>query len=427
MKEIKITKEFEELFDLIENKNRNVVLFGSAGTGKSTFLKWFKQNTKKNVICLAPTGIAALNIEGVTIHSMFNFPFKPLTPHDIGPLSKSKKNILNKADVIIIDEISMLKPDILDAISWSLQINLGKKKIFGGKQIILTGDIFQLPPVINNDVKFFYDKIYDSQYFFSSKTFLSSNFKIYNFNYIFRQKDKEFINHLNNIRLMNKNKETIEYFNKRNIKCEDKNILTITSFVKTADFINEQKLKMIDSKQKVYSANIKGDFKLANKMITPIDLILKVGAKVMFTKNDDEDRYKNGTFGIIKYLGNNYITVEIENEGIKEKINITRSKWVAIDYYWNDEENKFDEIEKGSFEQFPLTLGYAITIHKSQGQTYESAKIDLGSGAFVSGQLYTALSRCINYNNLYLVQKIKDSDIIYNSIIINWWKNNVKK
>ena len=424
MKNLKITKEFEQLFDLIENKNRNIVLFGSAGTGKSTFLKWFKENTKKNIVCLSPTGIAALNIGGMTIHSMFSFPFKPLTPQDIGPISKNKRNILKKADIIIIDEISMLKPDILDAISWSLQINLKKKKIFGGKQIILIGDLFQLPPVVNSEMDFFYSKLYESPYFFSSKSFLNYNFKIFNFNHIFRQSDKEFIEHLNKIRLMKHTKETIDYFNKRNIKSNDKDILTITSFVKTADFINNQKLKSIEGPSKKYIANISGKFNI-DKMLTPQILELKIGTKVMFTKNDKDGRFKNGTFGKVCYLGNNYITIEVEEKDYKEKINITKEKWISYEYIWDEKDNHFKEKEKGYFEQFPLTLGYAITIHKSQGQTYKKAKIDLGSGAFASGQLYVALSRCTDYNNIFLAQKIKESDIIINEKILNWWNKNV--
>lgn len=414
---IKITEEFKQLYDLLENKNRNVVLLGSAGTGKSTFLKWYKENTKKKMLFLSPTGIAALNIGGATIHSFFGFPFKPLTPQDITNLKEYKRKILKYADIIVIDEISMLKPDILDGISWSMQLNLSSTKPFAGKQILLVGDMFQLSPIVNKGIEWFYQNIYKSCYFFSSKKYQESHFENFVLTHIFRQEDKEFIKHLNEIRLLKPTAETLEYFNKRCNICNDKDILTITSFVKTADYINATKLAQINNEPKTYKAIINGIFNV-KQMLTPEELTVKVGAKVMFTKNDKEERYKNGTFGVIKRLAPNSITVMLEN-GLQT--DITREKWIAYDYVWNEKERKFDEQEKGSFEQFPMMLGYAVTVHKIQGQTCSKIKIDLGSGAFAPGQLYVALSRCTDYNNIYLAHPIKLSDVVKNNEILEWW------
>ena len=318
----------------------------------------------------------------------------------------------------------MLKPDILDAISWSMQLNLSKPLPFAGKQILLVGDMFQLPPVVNKELEFFYKGVYPSCYFFDSKKYKEMYFENFVLTHIFRQEDKEFIGHLNEIRLLKPTQETLSYFNKRCQPCENKDTLTITSFVKTADFINQRKLEEINNAPITYKAIISGVFN-TKQMITPENLTLKVGAKVMFTKNDksQEDRFKNGTFGMIKRLEPNSITVLLET-GLTAII--TREKWIAYDYVWDEKEKKFNEKEKGSFEQFPLTLGYAITIHKAQGQTYTNAKIDLGTGAFASGQLYVALSRCTNYNSIYLTHPISRRDIIQNQEILDWWNNKVK-
>lgn len=419
---IEITPQFEELYNLLENKKQNIILFGGAGTGKSTFLNWFRNKTKKNIVVLAPTGIAALNVRGQTIHSMFKFPFKPITPGDIEPISQSKKSLLKHADILVIDEISMVKADILDGINWSLQINLASKKLFAGKQLLLMGDIFQLPPVVTNDVAFFYNSVYESPYFFSSKVFSLMNFKNYCFDKIFRQSDKEFINNLNKIRFANVNTEVLNYFNKRSVECNEKEILTITSYANSAELTNTLELAKLETEEKVYKGKEWGKFKWEkSKMLTPLELKLKVGAQVIFTKNDEKEQYKNGMIGKITHLRPNHIGVRV---GEKE-IEVTKVNWNMIEFVWDEHENKFNEVEVGGFEQFPLALGWAITIHKSQAQTYDKVKIDLGRGAFAPGQLYVALSRCKNYNKIYLTKPIKNSDVICSNILLNWWKKTV--
>ncbi|MCM1260647.1 MAG: DEAD/DEAH box helicase [Staphylococcus sp.] len=421
---IEITEQFKELFDLLENKNENIILFGSAGTGKSTFLEWFRKNTKKNVVVLAPTGIAALNVKGQTIHSMFRFPFKPLTPIDIETLARGKKDVLKHADIIVIDEISMVKADILDAINWSLQINLCSKKMFAGKQILLMGDIFQLPPVVTNDVAFFYKQFYESPYFFSSQVFKNMDIKGYQFNKIFRQNDKNFINKLNEIRFAKANINTIKYFNERNLDCKEDNILTITSYSNSADLINSLELEKINSEEKIFTGYTWGKFKWdKSKMLTPMELKLKVGAQVIFTKNEENELYKNGMIGKVVGFKPDTILVEVD----KQIIYVTKTEWKTFDLSWNENENRFNEIETGGFCQFPLALGFAVTIHKSQAQTYDKVKIDLGRGAFAPGQLYVALSRCKDYNKIYLTKPIKFSDIIVDNVLMNWWNNHKEK
>ena len=419
MKNIVVTKEFEELYNLLEVQNKNVILFGGAGTGKSTFLNWFKNKTKKNVIVLAPTGIAALNIGGQTIHSMFRFPLRPLTPGDIESLSWSKKQILKHADIIVIDEISMVKADILDSINWSLQINLGSKKKFAGKQILLMGDMFQLPPIVTNDVSFFYKQVYNSPYFFDSQIYKKMNFVHFSFEQVFRQANKEFVDKLNDIRFAQVKQDTLDYFNRRCQKCEEENILTITSYINSADLINRNKLEQIKGDKKVYKGTTWGKFKWdKSKTLTPLELELKIGAQVIFTKNDENERFKNGMIGKLVYLGNDRIGVEVDGK----EIVVTKTSWEMVEPVWNENENKFDIKEVGGFEQYPLALGWAITIHKSQAQTYDKVKIDLGKGAFAPGQLYVALSRCKEYNNIYLTQPIKISDIFCDNVLLKWWK-----
>lgn len=418
---IQMTKEFETLYDWLENKNANVIISGSAGTGKSTFIKWYKENTSKKILFFSPTGIAALNIGGTTIHSFFRLPFKPLAPQDIQQLKEEKKQILKQADIIVIDEMSMLKPDIFDAMSWTIQLSLATTKPFGGKQVILIGDMFQLPPVVTKEVEKFYRIVYKSPFFFDSRVYQKMHFKFCNLTHIFRQSDQEFIGHLNEVRFANPTAHTLPYFNARAVLCDDPDILTLTSYVKTAESINESKMKQNPNEPFTFYAFVQGNFNV-KQMLTPEELTLKVGAKVMFTRNDKANRFRNGSFGIIKRFNNGSITVAIEN-GITT--DIKREKWIAYDYIWNEKTNAFEEKEKGSFEQYPLILGYAITIHKSQGQTYSKAKIDLGSGAFAPGQLYVALSRCTDYEQVYLAHPIKPSDIKQDKSIIDWYEKNL--
>ncbi len=419
-----ITEEFRDLYDILENTNKNILLLGSAGTGKSTFYKWWKEKSSKNIITLAPTGIAALNIGGKTIHSMFFFPFKPLTPSEIHPVPKMLRCILKAADILVIDEISMVNANLLDSINVAMQINTSVFKPFGGKQILMIGDPFQLSPVVTNDTRQFFEKKYETPHFFSSLIYKKMEklglITIKKLTKIFRQEDAEYINNLSAIRKMNVTNKELDYFNAR-CKSAPEGIITLTSYVKTADLINLIELQKLQTKSYKYEAKFTGKFDPAKiRLNSPQVLELKVGSQVIFTKNDEEGRFKNGMVGKVIETFPEYVKVRTDQADIF----VSPATWKMVDYVYNEETKKLEEKEVGSYTQLPLALGWAFSIHKSQGTTLEKVNIDLGRGAFASGQLYTALSRCINYNNLYLTKKIRFEDVVINNDVLNWANKN---
>ena len=413
--DIVVTQEFNNLFDTLENTHKSVILFGSAGTGKSSFLRWFRSKSKKNITVVAPTGISALNVSGSTIHSLFLFPPKLITNDDIKYLGEKRKNVLKHTDILVIDEISMVRADLLDAISNSLQINLNSTRPFAGKQLLFIGDMFQLSPIITGDTELF-NKAYEGPYFFNSDSYKQVSFEYFRFTKIFRQKDETFINHLNNLRFGDNTLEDINYFNRRFVPCLDKDIITLTSYVKTAQEINNDRYEELTTKEHIYEGQVEGKFKVEN-LLTPITLRLKVGCQVIFTKNTDS--YKNGTIGTVVSLDKDSVIVKVGTTNIT----VHKEKWENTEKYWDDKDQTFKELVIGTFVQFPLTLGWAITIHKSQGQTYKAVKIDVGRGLFAEGQLYTALSRCVDYNNLYLLRPIRQSDVLCSQPLLQWYKH----
>ena len=401
--EIVITQEFKNCEKYLDN-GFNVYLSGSAGTGKTTFLKYYKnKHQDKNILLIAPTGIAALNIDGTTIHSTFRFPFKPLVESDIEWWNHKQKAILRNADLIVIDEVSMVKPDILEAISLSFQKNLKSKKHFGGKQILLIGDIFQLAPVVPNYHIEYYNKTYGGVYFFNASSFKSGDFVFQQFTHIFRQTEKVYIDRLQEVRQLKYTQNTLDYFNKRVSNHTPKDVITITSFVKTADDINMSKLNEIKGDTKTFIGVINGKFDYdQNRMLTPLKLNVKKGAQVMFTVNDMNGMFRNGTIGTIVEIDDDIIYVKTKTH---DCIPVQRYVWTLWQTDWDNNARRFTQHEKGSFIQYPLALGWAVTIHKSQGQTYDDVIIDTGTGTFVFGQLYVALSRCTRYEGIYLKNK----------------------
>ena len=418
-----LTPEFERALDLLENTKQNVFISGKAGTGKSTFLEYFRKNTKKNVAVVAPTGVAALNVRGQTIHSFFGIRTGLI---DVGTLKPSRnKKLLGNIDLLIIDEISMVRADLFDAVEKTLRANNDKSMPFGGVQICVIGDLFQLPPVLTNDEKDAYNLVYTSPFFFASPNYMAADFELIKFDTVFRQKDSEFVQTLNKIRIGRKTPDILSYINKRHTAEFDfeQTPITLASTNKIADELNVQELKSLAGKAHKFKGELAGRFSVERgRLPSPEKLELKIGAQVMFTRNDNvKKRWVNGTIGTVTFVDDENIEVTIfKADGKKRSYALEQEKWVNYEYEFNEKTNKLEQKEVGSYTQYPLMLAWAVTIHKSQGKTLEHVIIDLGRGAFAPGQVYVALSRCKSYENLILKQPIRARDIWCDSSILDF-------
>ena len=414
----KITPEFQKAFDLLENTRQNVFLTGKAGTGKSTFLHYFRERTKKKIAVVAPTGVAALNVGAQTIHSFFRL--KPAFV-DVMALKPNRSKVLKELELLIIDEISMVRADIFDGIDHSLRLARKNDKPFGGVQLCVIGDLFQLPPVVSREEKTFYGQYYPSPFFFCTKAFAEAKFKTIQFSTIHRQNDGAFIQILNAIRAGTCDVIELESLNSRlSPKATPAaGTLVLTTTNALAEDINNTKLAKLAGTVRSYTGILSGDFGMkGGRLPAPEELALKVGAQVMFVKNDSEGRWVNGTIGIVQKLGTDSITVGIGD--ITYEVN--PEKWKTIGYEFSEEHGKIVEKTLGAYNQFPLTLAWAITIHKSQGKTLERVIIDLGSGAFAAGQLYVALSRCKSLAGIALKQPITHADIRCDAEVVEFMR-----
>lgn len=420
-KALKLNHQFRFALKELEETNENFFVTGRAGTGKSTLLQLFKKGTKKKTITLAPTGIAALNVSGQTIHSFFRFPSRPLRSKDIR-LLKSRK-IYEMMEVLIIDEISMVRADLFDAMDQFLRLNRQKPNLpFGGIQIILFGDIFQLPPVVASDAeRELFSETYNSPFFFDAYAFEDGfELNLIELTEVFRQKDKGFTQMLDNIRL---NRVDWDLLNELNTRVlvelpENSRAIHLCTTNAIAQRINRENLNKIDDVMLDYRAKITGDYQISRFPTAEI-LSLKKGSQVMFVRNDFEKKFVNGTLGTVSRLTEESIHVEyINTEGLRVDEGITPQKWELLSY-----EVKNQEIETkviGTFQQYPIRLAWAISIHKSQGKTFDYVHIHLGRGAFESGQCYVALSRCTSLEGIVLHQAIKPKDIIVNDRLVDF-------
>ena len=387
-----LTEEFTKIFELLENTEGNIYITGKAGTGKSTLLTYFRQKTKKNVVVLAPTGVAALNVEGSTIHSFFRFPTRLLEPNDKDiKVDHQRSELFKKLSTVIIDEISMVRADLLDAIDSSLRLNRNDRRPFGGVQVIFFGDVFQLPPVVvGKDLADYFEVNYGGPYFFNAKSFVANSFACIELSKIFRQKDDSFKDILNSIRENRLGEQELSLLNAQFCREEKADgssvILTICTTNKISADINNSRMAALSTKEFVYQAEINGKFDQSAYPTEPY-LALKTGTQIMMLKNDSMQRWSNGTLGIVKDLTNTAIEVSID--GITYTVD--KASWEVIDYQYNKKDNKIDAVITGSFTQYPLKPAWAITIHKSQGQTFDRVNIHLGNGAFTHGQTYVAL------------------------------------
>lgn len=420
-KNIELTQEFKDALELMEHTQENIYITGLAGTGKSTLLKYFCENTDKDFVILAPTGVAALNVQGATLHSFFQLPFGVVHEDEIKPV-KNKAKLFNSLHTIVIDELSMVRADIMDAIDYSLRINTGNFDVpFGGIQIIAFGDLYQLPPVASGHELEYLQDTYKGIYFFNAPAFSNGNFKDIKLTKLFRQQDNEFITILNKIREKSCTTHDLDILNQRvnQEPAHDLPVITLASTNKIVDSINKKQLEQLSGREFIYTANVRGNFK-ENDFPTDKKINLKKGAQIMMIKNDSDSRkrWSNGSLGVVTRLTDNSISVQLESG----EHTLQKESWEVFDYSYNKEFGSIEKTSKGEFKQFPIKLAWAVTIHKSQGKTFDNVIIDLGWGAFAHGQTYVALSRCTTLDGIYLKKPIRPKDIIVDTNIIEYHK-----
>ncbi len=426
--------QFKNALDLVQFTNQSVFLTGKAGTGKSTFLKYICSITKKKYVVLAPTGIAAINAGGSTLHSFFHLPFYPLVPDDSRfqgrrireflKYNKEQIKLLKQLDLIIIDEISMVRADIIDFIDRILRTFSGCSRLpFGGKQLLFVGDVFQLEPVVTRDERDILQRFYETPHFFSARVFKEIQLVSIELTKVYRQNDSVFVNVLDHIRTNTASTQDLLLLNTcvdQDISGEEGLFVTLAARRDVVDHINQQNLADIDGDPIVFTGEIRGEFP-ESMLPTLLDLELKVGAQIIFIKNDQDHRWVNGTIGMITGMDEEGKFLYIHTDD-GEDFDVERAMWANVRYTYNEKEKKIEEEELGTFTQFPVRLAWAITIHKSQGLTFSKVAIDFTGGVFAGGQTYVALSRCRSLDGLQLKKNINQSDVFVNPNIVKFSK-----
>lgn len=427
-----ITPEYQQCLDHIDNRTNVIYVSGEAGTGKSVLIDHISQEyNHMNVVKVAPTGVAALNIGGQTIHSFFRLPLgllheKKINNH-IDRMKQYNVGVFLSLEVLIIDEISMVRADILDAIDQILRKLRGIEHVpFGGVVVLIFGDLYQLPPVLKDDERDMFLSRYDSEYFFSSNVFKkllkrSTSFAFIELTQIFRQTDPVFKNILSLLRLNNEVSDCLTILNHKCLSSVDDYVasddIMLCTTNSAADYINNSELDKLEGELFTYTAKVSGDFNI--KIPTPELLQLKVGSKVMFTRNGDY--WVNGSLAIVKELSESSIKVTLTDDNVD--VVVSKEIWENVKYKHNTKEDRIDENVAGTFSQYPLMLAWSATVHKVQGLTFDSVAIDLGREAFAHGQTYVALSRCRSLEGIKLMRSIKHMDIKVDRRVRNFYDN----
>ena len=407
----------EKAFALIESTNTSLFITGKAGTGKSTFIKMIQEKIAKNFLVLAPTGIAAINVGGQTMHSFFGFPFEVIGPHTQMRVSEEKQILLRHIDTIIVDEVSMVRCDMVDGMDRYLRTAFHTHMPFGGKQVVFVGDLFQLPPVVSEPADedmlcHLWEK--GKPYFYKAHVLKRMNMPKIEFRTVYRQRDSEFLEVLNRLRVAECTQRDLALLNQRvsySDDTEDYSVI-LSAHRKRADQMNERKLAELDGEEFCYKGNVVGKFKTKD-FIVPELLKLKVGAQVIFCRNISHSCV-NGTIAIVSNLSEDTVTVTLENG---TEVNVAQTTWESVERVYNRETKKMESEVVGSFTQYPLKLAWAITIHKSQGMTFDRMHFDLTRGLFASGQAYVAISRMRTLEGLTLSNPLMQHHIILDSEI----------
>jgi ATP-dependent exoDNAse (exonuclease V) alpha subunit len=419
---IELTDEFEQALAIMEAAEEHAFITGRAGTGKSTLLRHFMSKTRRRVAVLAPTGLAAVNVGGQTIHSFFKLPPRVLHPGDVRPLPPRERRLFADLDTIIIDEISMVRADVLDAIDQSLRLNRGRHEVpFGGVQVIAFGDLLQLAPVVQGELQEYFAESYETPYFFSANVLKACDWRLIELTRNYRQsKDPSFFELLTRLGHNEMTEDDLEQLNARLVSEDmpvDHRRVTLTSTNAAAAAINERRLAELPGEPFAYEAVLKGEFD-DGSFPTDDTLWVKKGAQVILLRNDLDRRWVNGDVGAVEDCSKTELHVRIRGEVYR----LEPVEWERKRYVYSAEDNRIGQETMGTFKQFPIKLAWALTIHKSQGQTLKEVVVDLGRGAFAHGQAYVALSRCESLAGLWLRRPLRPTDVLFDDRVLSFLK-----